>query len=122
MLPTEGKVKRGKVTGEHADWNGDLRQAYATITLKVTNGTSGKMDLLTEAVVAYGADGEEATETYLSGDMEAAGPRGVLVPGTSRSGIFVFLIPERHHDDVTLDVTPDLDTMRPCSWDRSRTF
>lgn len=50
-----------------------------------------------------------ATDTYLSEETEAGAPDGVLPTGRSKSGFFVFLIPERYQNDVVLEVTPDLD-------------
>lgn len=105
------KIKRGKVTAEHVDWNDDLKigQAYVIITVKLTNGTTEQIDLMTEASLSYGPDGDEATDTYLSEDTEAGAPDGVLPPERSRSGFFVFLVPQKHQDDVVLGLTPSLD-------------
>lgn len=105
------KIKGGRVTAEHVDRNSDLKvgQAYTIITVKITNGSAQRIDLLTEALVSYGPDGEGAIETYLSEDTEARAPDGVLLPNRSKSGFFVFLIPERYQDNVVVELTPDLD-------------
>ena len=105
------KIKRGKVTAAHVAENDDLEvgQPYVIITVNVANGSDSPVDLLTAASLSYGPDGEQAADIYLSEDTEAGVSGGVLPSGRSRSGFFLYLVPEEDQDDVVLGLTPSLD-------------
>jgi len=78
---------------------------YTKMTVRIKNGSAKTQEL--SAPATYGPDGTEAVKSYL---LDAdSGIDGKLIPGKSRSGDAVYLIPKKYRGDVVMEFTPDYD-------------
>jgi hypothetical protein len=80
---------------------------YAKFTVRVKNRSPKTVERSASATVTYGPDGVEAVKSYLLD--EHSGLDGKLIPGKSRSAVAVYLIPEKHYDDVVMEFSPDFE-------------
>lgn len=98
------KTQRVKVNGEGP---GEVSGEGVRFTMKITNGSDREIDLNTvTATVAYGSDRKPASPSAVAADVPF---NGVLKPGESATGSYVFSVPPAGEKNVEVQVSYSAD-------------
>lgn len=98
------KTSRVKFTGQGP---GEVSGTGIRFDLKITNGAGHEIDLNTVTpTVAYGKARTPASPSAVSADQPFS---GVVAPGQSATGSYVFTVPKAGEDDVEVQVSYSAD-------------
>ncbi len=92
------------VTSDDKGKKGDV---YKLFTIRIKNGTDGKLDTVASVEVTYGPDGEEASQVF-AGEV-GSGIDGTILAGRAKTGRWGFIVPQKYLNDVVLEMSPDFE-------------
>lgn len=99
----------GEVSNQFLPNNGE---AVLGVRVAVTNGTGKTFDatMFSPSVnLSYGPQGVQAeTVFFADAGIEGQTLTSPIAPEATATGMYRFLVPTKHHDDITVSVTPGL--------------
>lgn len=106
------KITTGALTKSDVEYWDEYKagQTWVKFAYKITNGSKVAMDQYAYLDVTYGPDGDAAESASL---LDAKGsPNGKILPGKSKTGEEIFMIPAKYQDNVVaeIDIAADYET------------